>query len=394
MALRTVEKLAQELAGKRVLLRVDFNVPIQGGRITDETRMNAALPTIRYLLEHGAAVIIMSHLGRPTEEREARFSLSQLRERLAQLSGAAVAFCAEAVGPKTEAAAQSLKPGEILLLENTRYYGKLETKNDPDFAKKLASLAEIYVNDAFGSAHRAHASTEGVAHYLPACAGFLMAKECQFFSRVLHRPEHPCVAVIGGAKVSSKISVLENLLEVCDTFIIGGGMSYTFSHVLGHSIGKSLFEADYTHTARSFLDKAKAKGVQVVLPLDYQAAAEFDENAAAQPVDGPNIPEHLMGMDIGPKTIALFENTLRDAKMVIWNGPVGVFEWEQFSEGTASIAKMAAKLNAITIIGGGDSVAAVNKFGLAAQMSHVSTGGGASLEYLEGKQLPGVQILG
>ena len=391
MAIRTIEEL--EFSQKRVLLRVDFNVPIQAGKITDETRLRAALPTIRYLLERGAALIIMSHLGRPTEAREAKFSLRQLCERLAQLSGAAVAFCEETIGPKAEAAAKTLKPGEILLLENTRYYGKLETKNDPDFAAKLAALAEIYVNDAFGSAHRAHASTEGVAHCLPSCAGFLMAKECQFFSRVLDNPEHPCVAVIGGAKVSSKISVLENLLEVCDTFIIGGGMSYTFSHVLGHSIGTSLFEADYTQTARSFLDKAKAKGVQVVLPVDYQAAAEFAQNADAQLVDGPDIPEHLMGMDIGPKTIQLFENTLRDAKMVIWNGPVGVFEWEQFSEGTASIAKMVARLAATTIIGGGDSVAAVNQFGLAEQMTHVSTGGGASLEYLEGKQLPGVKIL-
>ena len=391
MALRTID--GQELSGKRVLLRVDFNVPLQAGKITDETRMLAALPTIRYILENGAALIIMSHLGRPTEAREPKFSLNQLRERLAQLSGATVAFCEEAVGPRAEAAAQALKPGEILLLENTRYYGQLETQNDPDFAQKLAALADIYVNDAFGSAHRAHASTEGVAHYLPSCAGFLMAKECQFFSQVLHNPEPPCVAIIGGAKVSSKISVLESLLEVCGKFIIGGGMSYTFSHVLGHSIGTSLFEADYTQTARSFLDKAKAKGVKIVLPIDYKAAARFDENAAAKLVDGLDIPEHLMGMDIGPKTVALFENELRDAKMVLWNGPVGVFEWEQFSEGTASIAKMVAKLNATTIIGGGDSVAAVNKFGLADQMSHVSTGGGASLEYLEGKQLPGVKVL-
>ena len=391
MAIRTIEEL--EFSQKRVLLRVDFNVPIQAGKITDETRLRAALPTIRYLLERGAALIIISHLGRPTEAREAKFSLRQLRERLTQLSGAAVAFCEQTIGPKAEAAAKTLKSGEILLLENTRYYGKLETKNDPDFAAKLAALAEIYVNDAFGSAHRAHASTEGVAHYLPSCAGFLMAKECQFFSWVLDSPEHPCVAVIGGAKVSSKISVLENLLEVCDTFIIGGGMSYTFSDVLGHSIGTSLFEADYTQTARSFLDKAKAKGVKVVLPIDYQAAAEFDQNAEAHWIDGPDIPEHLMGMDIGPKTVALFENTLRDAKMVIWNGPVGVFEWKQFAEGTALIAKMVAKLNATTIIGGGDSVAAVNQFGLAEQMTHVSTGGGASLEYLEGKQLPGVKIL-
>ena len=391
MALRTID--GQELSGKHVLLRVDFNVPLQAGEITDETRMLAALPTIRYILENGAALIIMSHLGRPTEAREPKFSLNQLRERLAQLSGATVAFCEEAVGPRAEAAVQALKPGEILLLENTRYYGQLETQNDPDFAQKLAALADLYVNDAFGSAHRAHASTEGVAHYLPSCAGFLMAKECQFFSQVLYNPEHPCVAIIGGAKVSSKISVLESLLEVCDTFIIGGGMSYTFSHVLGHSIGTSLFEADYTQTARSFLDKAKAKGVKIVLPIDYKAAARFDENAAAKLVDGLDIPEHLMGMDIGPKTVALFENELRDAKMVLWNGPVGVFEWEQFSEGTASIAKMVAKLNATTIIGGGDSVAAVNKFGLADQMSHVSTGGGASLEYLEGKQLPGVKVL-
>ncbi|MEM9423193.1 MAG: phosphoglycerate kinase [Spirochaetota bacterium] len=397
MAVKTIQELAGQtsLAAKRVLMRVDFNVPLKNGQITDDTRIRAALPTVRYILEQGASLVLMSHLGRPSEAKEPEFSLAQVRPRLAELAGVEVQFCGETVGPKAEAAAGRLKAGEILLLENTRYYGKLETKNDPGFARQLAALGDIYVNDAFGSAHRAHASTEGVAHCLPSAAGLLMAKECEFFDKVLTSPEHPCLAIIGGAKVSSKISVLEKLLEVCDTFIIGGGMSYTFSKVLGNTIGTSLFEEDYMDTARSFLEKAKAKGVEVVLPLDYKVAAEFDENAAAEVIDGVNIPDKRMGMDVGPKTVARFQEKIRNAKMVIWNGPVGVFEFAQFAEGTSSIAKFVAALHgrATTVIGGGDSVAAVNQFGLAAKMSHVSTGGGASLEYLEGKELPGVKVL-
>ena len=393
MAVKKITEMA--LQDKRVLMRVDFNVPLKAGEITDDTRIRAAMPSIKYVLEHGAALILMSHLGRPTEAKEPEFSLVQLKARLAELSGAPVYFCEESVGPKAESAAQALKAGEILLLENTRYYGKLETKNDADFAKKLAALGDLYINDAFGSAHRAHASTEGVAHHLPAAAGFLMSKECEFFNKVLTSPEHPCLAIIGGAKVSSKISVLEKLLEVCDTFIIGGGMSYTFSKVLGNTIGTSLFEADYMETAKSFLDKAKAKGVKVVLPLDYKVAAQFDENAKAEVIDDVNIPDDFMGMDVGPKTIEIFKKDIDAAKMIIWNGPVGVFEFDQFAEGTSSIAKSVAERHgeAITIIGGGDSVAAVNQFNLAEKMSHVSTGGGASLEYLEGKELPGVKVL-
>ncbi|WGK69314.1 phosphoglycerate kinase [Candidatus Haliotispira prima] len=394
MAIKTIEELS--LKGQRVLMRVDFNVPLKAGKITDDTRIRAALPSIRYVLEQGASLVLMSHLGRPTEAREPQFSLGLLKDRLAELAGVPVQFCRETVGPKAEAAAEALQAGEILLLENTRYYGKLETKNDPGFAKQLAALGHLYVNDAFGTAHRAHASTEGVAHYLESAAGFLMGRECAFFDRVLTNTEHPCLAIIGGAKVSSKISVLEKLLEVCDTFIIGGGMSYTFSSVLGYTIGNSLFEEDYVETAKSFLEKAKAKGVEVVLPVDYKVAAEFSENAVARVTDDANVPENYMGMDIGPKTIQILKEKIGQAKMVIWNGPVGVFEFDQFAEGTSSIARMVADLNgkAVTVIGGGDSVAAVNKFNLAEKMSHVSTGGGASLEYLEGKELPGVKVLG
>ena len=397
MAVKTIEELILELSlkGKRVLMRVDFNVPLQGGKVTDDTRIRAALPSIRYVLEQGASLVLMSHLGRPSEAREPEFSLAQVKSRLAELAGVPVQFCDQTVGPKAESVAQALKIGEILLLENTRYYGKRETKNDEGFARQLAALGDVYVNDAFGSAHRAHASTEGVARHLPSAAGFLMSKECEFFHRVLTSPEHPCLAIIGGAKVSSKISVLEKLLEVCDTFIIGGGMSYTFSQVLGHTIGTSLFEADYMETAKSFLEKAKAKGVEVVLPVDYKVAAKFDPSATAEVIDGLDIPEDRMGMDVGPKTVELFQQKIGAAKMVIWNGPVGVFEFDQFAEGTSSIAQSVAELHgkAITVIGGGDSVAAVNKFDLADKMSHVSTGGGASLEYLEGKELPGVKVL-
>ncbi len=397
MAVQSIEELNVKpgLSGKRALMRVDFNVPLKDGKIMDDTRIRAALPSIQYVREQGASLILMSHLGRPTEAREPECSLVQIKDRLAELAGAPVRFCRKTIGAEAEAAASALKPGEILLLENTRYYGKLETKNDIGFARQLAALGDVFINDAFGSAHRAHASTEGVAHLLPSAAGFLMSKECRFFDKVLTRPEHPCLAIIGGAKVSSKISVLEKLLEVCDTFIIGGGMSYTFSKVLGNSIGTSLFEADHVETARSFLEKARAKGIEVLLPLDYKVAAEFDENAPAEVLNDVHIPDDRMGMDVGPKTIELFRRKIAQAKMVIWNGPVGVFEFDQFAEGTSSIAQFVAELHgrATTVIGGGDSVAAVNKFHLADKMSHVSTGGGASLEYLEGKELPGVKIL-
>lgn len=391
MAVRTLEEL--DIQAKRVLMRVDFNVPLKAGKITDDTRIRAALPSIKYVLGKGASLVLMSHLGRPTEAKEPEFSLKQLQERLAELSGAKVHFCEETVGPVAEAAAKSLPVGEILLLENTRYYGKLETKNDDGFAKQLASLGDVFINDAFGTAHRAHASTEGVARHLPSAAGYLMGKECQFFSRVLENPEHPCVAIIGGAKVSSKIAVLESLLEVCDTFIIGGGMAYTFNKALGYEVGLSLLEEDFIETAKSFMEKAKAKGVEVVLPVDYKVSAEFDENAQAEVIDEINIPADRMGMDVGPKSTEIFKQKIASAKMIIWNGPVGVFEFEQFAAGTSAIAMAVAECSGVTVVGGGDSVAAVNKFNLADKMSHVSTGGGASLEYLEGKVLPGVKIL-
>ena len=391
MNVTTVKDL--DLANKRVLVRVDFNVPLKEGNITDDTRIRRALPTLKYILEQdGASLIIMSHLGRPSEEREPQFSLKQLAPHLSTLIDLPVITAPDCIGEEVETLASNLKPGEILLLENTRYH-KEEKKNIPEFAGKLAKLGDIYINDAFGTAHRAHASTEGITKYLPSAAGFLMEKECRFFDSVLENPEKPFVAIIGGAKVSSKISVLESLVDKCTTFVIGGGMAYTFLKAQGYEIGNSLFEEDYLDTATSFLKKASESGVEVLLPLDHIVASEFSEDADAVYISEINIPAGKLAMDVGEKTVSAVQKRITEAKTVVWNGPMGVFEFDKFAEGTKSIANFVADCKGTTVVGGGDSVAAVNKFKLADKIDHVSTGGGASLEYLEGKQLPGVVAL-
>ena len=390
MVLNTIKEA--DLKGKRVVIRVDFNVPVKEGVVKDATRIKAALPTIKYILDEGASLVVMSHFGRPKGQKNPDFSMAPIAKEFEKLLGRPVKLAKDVIGPEVEAEVKALKPGEVLLLENVRFY-KEEEGNDPEFAKTLASYGDIYCNDAFGTAHRAHASTEGVAHYLPSYAGFLIEKEVKFMAPLLENPEKPFVAVIGGSKVSSKITVLESLVKTCDTIVIGGGMAYTFLSVLGKEIGKSLFEADYIETAKAFLAKAAEKGVKVILPVDHVCAAEFAENAEPVLVDDVNIPSDLMGMDIGPKTVALIVEEIKKAKSVVWNGPMGVFEFEAFSKGTGEVAKALAESNATSVVGGGDSVAAINKFGLADKISHVSTGGGASLEFLEGKTLPGIKAL-
>lgn len=390
MVLNTIKEA--DLKGKRVVIRVDFNVPVKEGVVKDATRIKAALPTIKYILDEGASLVVMSHFGRPKGQKNPDFSMAPIAKEFEKLLGRPVKLAKDVIGPEVEAEVKALKPGEVLLLENVRFY-KEEEANDPEFARTLASYGDIYCNDAFGTAHRAHASTEGVAHYLPSYAGFLIEKEVKFMAPLLENPEKPFVAVIGGSKVSSKITVLESLVKTCDTIVIGGGMAYTFLSVLGKEIGKSLFEADYIETAKAFLAKAAEKGVKVILPVDHVCAAEFAENAEPVLVDDVNIPSDLMGMDIGPKTVALIVEEIKKAKSVVWNGPMGVFEFEAFSKGTGEVAKALAESNATSVVGGGDSVAAINKFGLADKISHVSTGGGASLEFLEGKTLPGIKAL-
>ncbi len=390
MQLNTIKEA--DLKGKRVLIRVDFNVPVKNGEVSDNTRIKAALPTVKYILEQGASLIVMSHFGRPKGQKNPDFSMAPIAKEFEKLLGQSVKLAPDVIGSEVEAEVKALKAGEVLLLENVRFY-KEEEANDADFAKTLASYGDIYCNDAFGTAHRAHASTEGVSHYLPSYAGFLIEKEVKFMAPLLENPEKPFVAIIGGSKVSSKITVLESLVKTCDTIVIGGGMAYTFQYVLGHSIGKSLFESDYVETAKSFLDKAKEKGVNVILPVDNVCAKEFAENAEPILSEGGAIADDLMGMDIGPKTVDLIKAAIKDAKSVVWNGPMGVFEFDNFAKGTGEVAKALAASDAITVVGGGDSVAAINKFGLADKISHVSTGGGASLEFLEGKTLPGIKAL-
>ncbi len=391
MVLNTIRDA--NLANKRVLIRVDFNVPVKDGKVTDATRILAALPTINYILEQpGTSLVVMSHFGRPKGKKNPDFSMAPVGKKFEELLGKPVKVASDVIGPEVEKEVKSLKAGEVLLLENCRFYPD-EEANNPEFAKTLASYGDVYVNDAFGTAHRAHASTEGVAHYLPAYAGFLIEKEVKFMAPLLENPEKPFVAIIGGSKVSSKISVLESLVKTCDTIVIGGGMAYTFLKVQGHKIGKSLVEDDFLETAKSFLDAAAKKGVKVVLPCDHVCAASFAEDAEPVLVDGVDIPDDLMGMDIGPKTTAIIVDALKDAKSVVWNGPMGVFEFAAFAKGTEAVAKALATSSATTVVGGGDSVAAVNKFGLADKISHVSTGGGASLEFLEGKELPGIKAL-
>ena len=390
MVLNTVKDA--DLKGKRVLIRVDFNVPVKNGVVTDATRIKAALPTINYILDGGASLVVMSHYGRPKGQKNMDFSMAPIRAEFEKLLGKPVKLAPDVIGEEVEKEVKALKPGEVLLLENVRFYPD-EEKNGEEFAKTLASYGDLYVNDAFGTAHRAHASTEGVSHFLPAYAGFLIEKEVKFMAPLLENPEHPFVAVIGGSKVSSKISVLESLVKTCDTIVIGGGMAYTFLKVLGHSVGTSLVEDDYQETAKAFLAAAEKKGVKVILPVDHVCADKFDENATPVAVDSVDIPEGLMGLDIGPKTVALIVSEMKSAKNVVWNGPMGGFEFSAFAKGTEAVAKALAESDAISVVGGGDSVAAINKFGLASQISHVSTGGGASLEFLEGKVLPGIKAL-
>ncbi len=376
--------------GKKALVRVDFNVPLSGGRITDDTRIQAALPTINYLLEQGAAVILMSHLGRPKDGPDPKYSMKVTADHLATLIANPVHFVGATVGPEAEAAAAALQPGEVLVLENTRFDAR-ETKNNPEMAQQLARLADHYVNDAFGSAHRAHASTEGVARYLPAVAGFLMEKELEYLGGALSDPKHPFVAIMGGAKISDKIAVIESLLGKVDNILIGGGMANTFLAAQGYGLGKSLVETESLAVAADLMEKG---GDRIILPVDLVVAAAFENDAESRVVAVDGVPDEWRALDIGPATIAHFANRLSGARTVIWNGPMGVFEMPAFARGTVAIAEMLAGLsNAVTIIGGGDSAAAVAQAGLEGRMTHVSTGGGASLEFLEGKLLPGVAAL-
>ena len=384
-----------DVQGKKVLLRCDFNVPQDKatGAITDDKRIRAALPTIQYLLDQGAAVIACSHLGKPKNGPEAKFSLAPVAQRLSELlDGREVIMAADVVGEDARAKAAALRPGQILLLENTRFE-KGETKNDPELAKAMASMAEVYVSDAFGAVHRAHASTAGVAAYLPAVSGFLIEKELEIMGGALANPKRPLVAILGGSKVSSKIGVINHLLDIANVIIIGGGMAYTFAKAQGGSVGKSLLESDWLDYCNDMLAKAKEKGVALLLPEDTQCAGEFSADAVPVLHGARSIPDDMMGMDIGPKTIAAYTAAVKGAGTVIWNGPMGVFEFPSFAEGTRAVAKALAETDAITIIGGGDSAAAVAQLGFADKMTHISTGGGASLEFLEGKELPGVACL-
>lgn len=382
-----------ELKGKRVFCRVDFNVPMQDGKISDDTRIKAALPTISYLTEQGAKVILASHLGRPKGQVVEELRLAPVAERLSELSGKDVQKAEEAYGETVQSIIENMQNGEILLLENVRFYPG-EEKNDQELAKSFAALADVYVNDAFGAAHRAHASTEGIAHHLPAVAGLLMEKELSVLGKALSNPERPFTAIIGGAKVKDKIGVIENLLEKVDHLIIGGGLGYTFIKAQGHEIGNSLLEEDKIELAKSFIESAKEKGVKLHLPIDAVVTAEFSPDAETDNVDIDAIPSDKMALDIGPKTSELFADVIKGSKLVIWNGPMGVFEFDKFANGTKTVAQALAEANdTYSIVGGGDSAAAAEKFGLAEKMSHISTGGGASLEFMEGKELPGVVAL-
>jgi len=395
MAKQTVEDI-KDLLGKKVLVRVDFNVPLDDKQnITDDTRISAAVPTIKYLSDKGAKVILVSHLGRPKSGPDDKLRLAPCAKRLSELLGKQVAMAKDCIGPEVAKAVSALKDGEIILLENVRFY-KEEEKNDSEFAKKLASLADIYVNDAFGTAHRAHASTEGVTKYLKGYAGFLMEKEIKFLGKLLENPAKPFVAILGGAKISGKIDVVQNLLPKVDTLIIGGGMAYTFFKARNVSVGNSLVEEDKIPMAKEILKSAIDLNKTIMLPIDHVVADKFDANANTQIVTRAGIPDGWQGMDIGPDTITKFGHAIKKAKTIFWNGPMGVFEFDKFANGTIAVAKLVAeatKNGATSVIGGGDSVAAIEKAGLADKITHISTGGGASLEFVEGKILPGIAAL-
>ena len=390
---KTIEDI--NVRGKKCLVRCDFNVPLKDGKITDENRLVGAMPTIKYLIENGAKVILCSHLGKPKGEPKPELSLAPVATRLSEMLGQEVVFAADAnvVGENAKKAVAEMKDGDVVLLENTRYR-KEETKNEEGYSKELASLAEIFVNDAFGTAHRAHCSTVGAGQFLEErVCGYLIQKELDFLGSAVENPVRPFLAILGGAKVSDKLGVINNLLEKVDTLIIGGGMAYTFIKALGHEIGTSLLEEDKVAYAKEMMDKAKAKGVNLLLPVDVVYADRFAEDAQPHITEGRDIPADCMGLDIGPKTREVFANAIRESKTIVWNGPMGVFEFENFANGTKAIAQAMADVDATTIIGGGDSAAAVNQMGFGDKMSHISTGGGASLEFLEGKELPGIVAL-
>lgn len=388
---KTIEDV--DVNGKRVLVRCDFNVPQdENGNITDDRRIVAALPTIKYLMEHNAKVILCSHLGRPKGEFNMRYSLKPIAKRLSELLEKKVRMAEDAIGDSAKSLATSLEEGEVMLLENVRFH-KEEEANDMAFSKSLAELADVYVNDAFGTAHRAHASTEGVSKYLPAVCGYLIQKEINVMGKALSNPARPFVAILGGKKVSDKINVITNLIDKVDELLIGGGMAYTFFKAKGYEIGKSICEDDKVELAKELMEKAEHKGVKLLLPIDNVVATEFSNDAESKVVASNEIPEDWEGVDIGPETVKLYADALKNAKTVIWNGPMGVFEFDKFAVGTNEIAKILGGLDAITIIGGGDSAAAIEKGGFAEKMTHISTGGGASLEFLEGKELPGIACL-
>lgn len=381
-----------DVKGKRVFCRVDFNVPMQNGVITDDTRVRAALPTIQHLMDQGAKVILASHMGRPKGQAVEELRLTPVAKKLSELLGKEVAKADEAYGEAVEAQIAKMNDGDVLLLENVRFYPG-EEKNDPELAKAFANLADIFVNDAFGAAHRAHASTEGIAKYIPAVSGFLMQKELDVLGKAMSNPERPFTAIIGGAKVKDKIGVIENLLDKVDNLIIGGGLAYTFIKARGYEIGTSLLEEDKIDLAKSFMKQAEEKGVKFYMPIDAVIAPEFGENVESKVVDIDSIPADWMSLDIGPKTAALYADVIKNSKLVIWNGPMGVFEFDKFANGTKAVAQALADSDAYSVVGGGDSAAAAEKFELADKMSHISTGGGASLEFIEGKELPGVVAL-
>ena len=391
MSKKTVRDI--DLKGKKVFVRCDFNVPMdENQNITDNRRIVAALPTIKYLIEQNCRIILASHLGRPKGEVKPEFSLAPVAQELSKLLGQEVLMAKDVIGESAKSLAANLQEGQVMLLENVRFHRE-ETDNAPEFAKQLASMAEVFVNDAFGTAHRAHASTEGISHYLPSVSGFLIEKELRFLGDALNNPERPFVAILGGAKVSDKIGVIDSLLEKVDTLMIGGGMAYTFFKAQGYEVGNSLCEPDKCELALSLMKKAEEKGVKFLLPVDTKVGKEFKPDTESKTVAWTEIPEGWEGFDIGEKTIEMFENELKTAKTVVWNGPLGLFEFDQFAIGTNAIAHALAELDATTIIGGGDSAAAVEKAGLADRMTHISTGGGASLEFLEGKKLPGIECL-